>query len=174
MAELQRPRPTTGVFVRVLLALFSVGLVGCDHATKAAAQCALAGGRAIGIVDGVLELRFAPNDDVAFSMLRRTGVIAATPPFLLAALALAGVAFVVAFWLARRRAASPIEHLGFAFLFGGAIGNLIDRLTRGYVVDFIHLRHWPIFNVADVAVVLGIVLVAFGRRIISAAVAPDD
>jgi signal peptidase II len=49
---------------------------------------------------------------------------------------------------------------------GGAIGNVADRLLRGYVVDFIHLHRWPVFNVADIAVTVGAILlgVAMTRR----------
>ena len=46
----------------------------------------------------------------------------------------------------------------------GGLGNAIDRLASGYVVDFIHLRHWPVFNVADILVVLGAVALVLGMR----------
>ena len=61
---------------------------------------------------------------------------------------------------ARRRRARLAEQIGYAVLLGGALGNLVDRLARGYVVDFLHLHHWPVFNVADVAVVAGAVFLA--------------
>jgi signal peptidase II len=54
--------------------------------------------------------------------------------------------------------ATSIEHLAFGLIAAGAIGNVIDRAARGYVVDFIHVTHWPVFNVADVAIVLGIAM----------------
>jgi signal peptidase II len=44
---------------------------------------------------------------------------------------------------------------------GGAVGNLLDRLTRGYVVDFIHFKFWPVFNVADSCIVVGVALMAY-------------
>ena len=44
---------------------------------------------------------------------------------------------------------------------GGALGNLVDRLTRGYVVDFIHFKFWPVFNVADSCIFVGVTLMAF-------------
>ena len=46
--------------------------------------------------------------------------------------------------------------LGVGLLAGGAIGNLIDRVTTGYVVDFLDFRIWPVFNTADVAIVTGV------------------
>ncbi|MDQ7821788.1 MAG: signal peptidase II [Candidatus Eremiobacteraeota bacterium] len=45
-----------------------------------------------------------------------------------------------------------------ALIMGGALGNLIDRVTYGYVVDFINIRVWPIFNVADIAITMGIII----------------
>ena len=44
---------------------------------------------------------------------------------------------------------------------GGALGNLLDRITRGYVVDFVDIGFWPIFNIADLSIVLGVALLAY-------------
>jgi signal peptidase II len=52
---------------------------------------------------------------------------------------------------------------GLLLVLAGAIGNYADRLWRGYVVDFIHVPHWPVFNVADVLIVVGGALVLSGR-----------
>jgi signal peptidase II len=92
----------------------------------------------------------------------------------------AGLAFVVAFglmfWLLRLpRAAADMPRQGgvvlnkaaIALIIGGAIGNLIDRLTQGYVVDFLdfhwHGYHWPAFNVADSAIVVGVMLLVLSE-----------
>jgi signal peptidase II len=57
----------------------------------------------------------------------------------------------------RRVAAGPLLlRVGLALVLGGAVGNLIDRIRLGYVVDFIDLRWWPVFNAADSAVVIGV------------------
>ena len=61
-------------------------------------------------------------------------------------------------WFAARKRASRAQHVAFALILSGALGNVIDRLMRGYVVDFIHLTRWPVFNVADIAVVAGVIL----------------
>lgn len=50
----------------------------------------------------------------------------------------------------------PAWIVGTAFILGGAIGNLIDRVLYGYVIDFIDVRFWPIFNVADISITVGI------------------
>jgi signal peptidase II len=166
MAELPRFTPSALTFrLRLAIVLLTLSLFGCDHATKAAAEASLSHGEAINVVTGVLELRFTPNPDTAFSLLRTFGV-ARTPNLLLAASGIAIVG-IVAMWLAARKRASRTEHIGFALVLAGALGNVVDRAMRGYVVDFIHLTRWPVFNVADIAVVAGALLLglcALSRR----------
>jgi signal peptidase II len=163
MAELPAacsPKASSSTFrLRLAIVLLTLSLFGCDHATKVAAHASLSHGEAINVVSGILELRFAANDDTAFSLLRTFG-IARTPGLLLAASALALVG-VVAMWVASRKRASRIQHVGFALVLAGALGNVVDRAMRGYVVDFIHLTRWPIFNVADIAVVAGVILLGY-------------
>jgi signal peptidase II len=169
MAELPRPPPPSRA-ARALLAALAAGLVGCDHATKHAAEATLGGGASVPVVDGVLELRLALNLDTAFGLLSRVGI--PPSPGLLAALAALGLAALVAMWLARRKEAPPVEHLGYVLVSAGAVGNVLDRLVRGYVVDFIHVTSWPVFNVADVAVVIGFGLVLLARARAGPSAAP--
>ena len=51
--------------------------------------------------------------------------------------------------------------LGMGLLIGGAIGNLIDRLKTGYVIDFIDFRVWPVFNIADISIVVGVGIIIY-------------
>jgi signal peptidase II len=55
----------------------------------------------------------------------------------------------------------PLLKIGLGLMLGGAIGNLIDRLRLGYVVDFIDFRVWPVFNIADSAISVGVITLAF-------------
>ena len=141
---------------RVALLLLTVSLFGCDHATKIAAAASLSNERAVNVVTGVLELRYTENHDTAFSLLQNLGV-PRTPSLLLAASAIAMLG-VVAAWIASRKRATRMQHVGYALVLAGALGNVVDRAVRGYVVDFIHLTRWPVFNVADMAVVAGMLL----------------
>lgn len=168
------PRPPRGTLsLRIAIVFLAASLFGCDHATKLVASATLTNGRAVPLVDGLLELRFAANDDTAFSLLRALGV-PRSPAVLVAA---ASIAFlgVVAFWIGSRKQASRLQHVGFAMVIGGALGNLVDRAVRGYVVDFIHVTRWPVFNVADIAVVIGMVLLGLAslRRSPPARAAPS-
>jgi signal peptidase II len=140
-----------------LLLLFTLALIGCDHVTKVAARSALDRRGPVALVPGLLDLRYTENRDTAFSLLH-------TLPFagkaaLLVALSLVGLLAVILAWWRRRRA-STIEQAAYALLVAGALGNGLDRVLRGYVVDFIEIHRWPIFNVADVSIVAGALLLA--------------
>lgn len=56
---------------------------------------------------------------------------------------------------------AKLFRIGIALLFGGAIGNMIDRIFIGKVVDYMDFRIWPVFNLADIAIVSGCAIVAF-------------
>ena len=152
MLPLARP---SMIPLRAAVLLLTLTLFGCDHATKIAAKASLPAG-GLSLVSGVLELRYTQNDDTAFSLLRTLGV-ARTPGVLLATSSIALLAILVT-WFAARKRATRTQHVGFALVLAGALGNVVDRAVRGYVIDFIHLTRWPIFNVADIAVVAGMIL----------------
>jgi signal peptidase II len=141
------------------MVLLVLALIGCDHATKAVARTQLSGAAPMALVPGVLELRYVENEDTAFSLTRDLGARIKVPLLAIgSALGLLGVATVV-----RRRYpnAGSADRVALAFLTAGAIANVVDRLRRGYVIDFIYLHHWPVFNVADVLIVLGGAWLAF-------------
>ncbi len=137
-------------------------LVGCDHATKLAAETALRDHAPFAVAPGV-DLLYTENHGVAFSALERLSIH--PPAWALFAMAVVATSALLALWFRRRRAAWP-EHAGFALVVAGALGNALDRVARGHVVDFIHVRFWPVFNVADVLVVAGgiVLLLAYARR----------
>ncbi|MFO0670055.1 MAG: signal peptidase II [Polyangiaceae bacterium] len=148
-------------YARRALLLLVAFMVGCDHATKLAAERVLEGAPPMHVVHGWFDLRYTRNYDVAFSLLRH--VDGDWKAHALAALAAIGTLAVAVTWFRRRDVASRFEHWGFAAVLAGAIGNVVDRLTRGYVVDFLELPHWPVFNVADVLVVFGVLALAIGQ-----------
>ena len=143
------------------LVLLAALLAGCDHATKRAASVFLAELPPVRVVPGVFDLRYAENHDMAFSLLR--GWTHPDKALLLALLPSAMLLFVALLWW-RRRSAPLVEQTGYALIVGGAVGNVIDRVARGYVVDFFHIRYWPVFNVADVALVAGMALLVLSAR----------
>jgi signal peptidase II len=151
-----------GLRHKASVALLGASLFACDNATKVAAQAGLSGGRTVPLVGGFLELRYTANDDTAFNLLRLLG-LAHTPALLLALSTLALVGVVVAWIVLARTGGSIMVHVAFALVLAGALGNLIDRAAHGYVVDFIHVARWPVFNVADIAVCVGAGLLLLAR-----------
>jgi signal peptidase II len=132
-------------------------VVAVDHLTKWWALQAL-DDRTIDLV-WTLRLRLVFNQGAAFGLGSRFA-----PLLALAALLVVGLLLRTDRLLATRPAA-----VGVALMIGGAVGNLLDRVFRsgggflgGAVVDFFDLQWWPVFNVADVAIVVGAVLLAFG------------
>ena len=146
-----------------MIGAVSAGLLGCDHATKVVAEHELGAGRVVTVVPRVLELRYARNPDVAFSALQ--GWEIPHKSAILLGVMLVVVAATIAMWIRHRRRADAwdLGDVGFAFVVAGALGNLFDRIALGYVVDFIHLSHWPIFNVADACIVVGLVALGLSR-----------
>ncbi|HEX4517781.1 MAG TPA: signal peptidase II [Polyangiaceae bacterium] len=146
-----------------LLIAFCGGLLGCDHATKLAAEHALGAGRVVSVVPNVLELRYARNHDVAFSALERFDL--PHKAIVLVGVMMIVLALTIAMWARHRKDKTnwDIGDAAYAFIVAGALGNVIDRIVRGYVVDFIHLTHWPVFNVADALIVIGLIGLGLAR-----------
>jgi signal peptidase II len=139
-------------------------LVGCDRASKLAAEAALRDRAGpLLVVPGVVDLSYSENRDIAFNALSRFSV--QPPAWALTAFAVLASVAILAVWMRRRRPAWP-DQAGFALTCAGAFGNALDRLARGHVVDFIHVHHWPVFNVADALIVagLGLLVTAQMRR----------
>ena len=140
-----------------LLTLLLGPIVGCDHASKLLAQGHLAQREPVEVVPGLLDLRLVRNTDTAFSLL---GDSIAEPARLYIILALQTLGTLGMAWLViwRWPAAGTSERIAGALVLGGAIGNLSERWVRGHVIDFIHLHHWPVFNLADIALCIGVAL----------------
>ena len=75
------------------------------------------------------------------------------------------VSIVLIIWLSRIKASEKLETLAIAMILGGALGNLIDRVFYGHVIDFIDWyykeHHWPAFNIADSAITVGAILLIY-------------
>jgi signal peptidase II len=99
------------------------------------------------VIPGVLSLAHVQNTGVAF------GLFAGVSP-LVTALAALTLIFVL-FYNRGRWSGSRAEGTGIALMAGGAAGNLLDRVRLGFVVDYLDLHIWPVFNLADVAIVAG-------------------
>jgi signal peptidase II len=138
---------------RLTFVLSLILLVGCDHGTKYIAKSGLEGGRPHTLIRGVFDLQYVENTDTAFNLLRTMPERARGAILVVVgAASLAGLAL----FLLRRPPRTRVGRLALLLITAGALGNYIDRIARGYVVDFMYLHHWPVFNVADVWVTLGV------------------
>ena len=139
----------------MLISLIAAAVVG-DQLTKTAALSLLSQGTAVPVLPG-FNLSLGFNTGASFGMM---GGVMAGKPLLMATLT-GALALVFAFMALR--AQHPLERAGFALVVGGALGNIFDRMRQGAVTDFLDLYwrdwHWPTFNVADIAITLGAVLI---------------
>jgi signal peptidase II len=136
-------------------------IVVLDQVTKLIALDRLLPGMAVPVVDGLLSLTLVMNTGLAFGLLAGLPTAWRWLVALLSIVALLVLARVAVRVLA---AGDWSARLSVALIFGGAVGNLIDRARFGAVVDFVdaHYRgyHWPAFNVADSAITVGVALLA--------------
>jgi len=128
-------------------------LVGCDHATKFAAKAELEHQAPRRLLGSLLDVRYVENTDVAFNALRwiPEGVRSSL-------LIVFGAVAILSVLVLLQRTGRATTRASLVLILAGALGNYADRLARGYVVDFIHIPHWPVFNVADICVTAGVVL----------------
>ena len=116
------------------------------------------------LFEGLITLTYATNTGAAFGVLTDRGIL-----FLLIGLVVAGV--LIAGWrlLPRQR---PLVRLSLGLQLGGAAGNLLDRVREGHVVDFILVPRWPVFNLADSAIVCGVALLIYHLLVVPPKQAP--
>jgi len=126
----------------------AAGAVAIDQISKAVVRDGVHPGERVDLLGGVEIVRVA-NRGIAFGLLNDFGP---------AVLVIAAVAFAVLLGLFLLSAERPGLWLPIGLLAGGAIGNLVDRIREGAVTDFIDPPHWPAFNLADVEITAGVVI----------------
>jgi signal peptidase II len=125
-----------------------VTVLAADQTVKALVVGAIARGTERDVIAGV-KLVNTRNSGVAFGQLQDGGALVAI------VIAIAIVALLVYF---ARHARTPLMWLPTGMLLGGALGNIVDRIREGAVIDFLKLPHWPAFNVADASITIGVVI----------------
>lgn len=133
------------------LFLLPLAVVVIDQLSKYIVVESMALGQSIPIIKDVFHLTYILNPGAAFGMFAHSRLF------------FIGIAFVVIgiiIWARKEILASPWEvKAGCGLFLGGAIGNLIDRARQGLVIDFFDFRIWPIFNIADIAICIGVGLI---------------
>jgi signal peptidase II len=125
-------------------------IVIIDRVTKAAAVACLSTQNSIPVIPGIFHFTLAHNTGAAFSIMRGQ-------THLLIGVTVCAIVFIIAHF----KKSSALERFSLSLILAGAVGNLIDRVFLGYVIDFIDFRIWPVFNVADSAITCGAVLLAW-------------
>lgn len=136
----------------LLLIILAVSVVALDQLTKYLVRANMEWGQSIPS-EGFARLTYTTNTGGAFGIF-------ANQTFLLAVAAVLGIlVFLVYFRYIPLE--STLLKVGLGLDLGGAVGNLIDRLRFGEVTDFIDIGPWPVFNVADSAIVVGTIIIAY-------------
>jgi signal peptidase II len=135
-----------------LTALVAVAVVVADQASKAVVRSSIGPFERDTVIPGVLHLVHARNSGVAFSVFSGGGAFVVI-------VAVVALGALVAFFLTHLH--RRLVWLPTGMLLGGAAGNLIDRARLGAVTDWIQLPHWPAFNLADVCITLGVVVLIY-------------
>ncbi len=138
--------PARGAWLRAAIVLAAV--LAADQLVKALVTASLERGEQRELVAGI-RLVNTRNSGVAFGQLQDGGAIVAV---------VIGIALVALLGYFARHARQPLMWLPTGMLLGGALGNIVDRLREGAVVDFLKLPYWPAFNVADASITVGVVI----------------
>ena len=127
-----------------------------DQFSKALVISNLKTGESIPLIKNILHVTFVKNTGAAFGLFKNGTIV-----FIL--ISLAAVIFISTLIVKSIKKGNffsrPLFNTGLIFIVSGAIGNLADRLRLGYVIDFIDVRIWPVFNIADTFITIGTLLI---------------
>jgi signal peptidase II len=132
-------------------------IIIADQITKAIASAELVMYKAV-VVMPMFNFTLMHNEGAAFSFLSDAG---GWQRWFFTAVSLF-VSILLVFWIKKLKSEEKFQAISFSLILGGAVGNLIDRVRFGYVVDFIEIYYqqysWPAFNIADSAISIGVVV----------------
>lgn len=136
----------------ILFLIINILIIAADILTKQYAVSALPG-KDVEIIKNVLYLSYVENKGAAFGIMRNSRIV-------FIAVTVIVIVGIIIYMIKKKPTFIPLA-TGLAMICGGGIGNLADRILKGFVVDFIDFRviNFPVFNIADVCVTLGAVLV---------------
>ncbi len=128
--------------------LLALSLIAVDQWSKWLVTGCMAQGQSIPVIERIFYLTYVRNPGAAFGML----------PYKTAFFVLVTIMVVlgILIFLKRIPKGKVLLKAGLALQVGGAVGNLIDRIRFGQVIDFLDFRVWPVFNLADVGIVIGV------------------
>ncbi|MDR5657929.1 signal peptidase II [Serpentinicella sp. ANB-PHB4] len=134
----------------ILIALF---IIIFDQITKTWVVSSLKEIRQMYIVENILHFTYVENRGAAFGIMQDQKLFFIIVTFIILA--------VMIYYLLTIDNLKKSVIVSLSLIIGGAIGNLIDRIRFGYVIDFIDFRVWPVFNIADIAIVIGQIILIY-------------
>ena len=133
--------------------IFFVGVIALDQFVKAKVISSMVPGESIPVIQDFFHITYVLNPGAAFGILPNQRIF-----FLVAG----GILLVLAaYFYPRINRRDNFSKFGAVSLVSGAAANLIDRVQSGLVIDFLDFRNWPVFNIADVAIVLGMFMMVY-------------
>lgn len=143
--------------VDIVICLATVcSVVVIDRITKTFFSHILQVGESLPVIPKVFHFSLVHNTGIAFGLFRDNGFVFLVIPLIAVALLVYNI-----YYYHREETFDRWYIAAFSLILGGAIGNLIDRIMLGYVVDFIDFRVWPVFNFADSAITVGAFIILF-------------
>lgn len=136
---------------RILFISLAVGTYALDRVCKVLVDTRMQVGERIELVGDVLQLHHVRNRGIAFGLLADAGFLVVVASVV--------VGLLLFVFMLRVQPEDLVTIAGGGLITGGALGNLVDRVSYGYVIDFLSLPHWPTFNIADIGIVCGVLLV---------------
>ena len=144
--------------VDIFLSLLTViTIILLDRVTKIFFSGLLDLGESLPLIRNVFHMTLVHNTGIAFGFFKDQGIVFIIVPII----AIILLIFNIYYYRQNNEALSRGYIVAFSLILGGAIGNLIDRIACGFVIDFIDFRIWPVFNVADSAITIGAMIIAF-------------
>ena len=131
----------------------SVCIVVLDQVVKFLVTHEMFPGMSIPVIQDVFHITFVLNPGAAFGILAHQRSF-----FIVMGIVIATLGGLFSPYIRRQ---CRIFRCGTALLLGGALGNLIDRVRFGHVIDFFDFRIWPVFNIADIAIVVGVAAIIY-------------
>lgn len=132
-----------------MTAVFFFAILVCDQAAKAYIRMTFQPGESLPVIPHIFHITYVLNPGAAFGIFSNQRTF-----FILAGILLFGLAI---YFRPRLKREGRMLRYSAAALLAGAAGNLIDRIASGLVVDFFDFRIWPVFNLADIAIVCGVI-----------------
>ncbi len=141
--------------VNIFIAFLTVALViFFDRLTKYTFTHILSMGESFPVVKNVFHFTLVYNTGIAFGLFKNQGIVFIIIPII----AILLIGFNI-YYYRNSKDVSRFDIVGFSLILAGAIGNLIDRVCYGHVIDFIDFRVWPVFNLADSAITIGTIII---------------